>query len=85
MAPDTHSPHYRFHGAIHQIRELEISWEFGKMTPLGRRETARQVRRLWHEAGSYFPAGDYIQRVWERALEAEKTGKSIEVRDLPGP
>lgn len=78
-----HSPHYRFYGAIHQIRELEISWEFGKMKPEARRETARQVLRLWHEAGSFFPAGDYIQRVWERALEANKTGKSIDVKDLP--
>ncbi len=80
-----HSPHYRFHGAIHQIRELEISWEFGKMTPEARNETARQVLRLWHQAGSYFPAGDYIQRVWVRAREAEKSGKSIAVKDLPEP
>jgi hypothetical protein len=80
-----HSPHYRYHGAISQIRELEICWKYGKMTPQARRETARQVLRLWHEAGSYFPADDYIQRVWELALEAEKTGKSIDVKDLPEP
>lgn len=80
-----HSPHYRFHGAIHQIRELEISWEFGKMTPEARRETARQVLHLWHQTGDYFQAGKYIQAVWERALEAEKTGKSIDVKDLPEP
>jgi hypothetical protein len=80
-----HSPHYRFHGPIHQIRELEFSWEVGKMTPAARRETARQVLRLWRQTGSYFPAGEYIQKVWERAREAEKVGKSIDVTDLPAP
>jgi hypothetical protein len=80
-----HSPHYRFHGAIHQIRELEISWEFGKMTPEARRETARQVLHLWQQTGSYPRAGDYIWKVWERAREAEKSGKSIDVKDLPVP
>ena len=80
-----HSTHSRFHGAIHQIRRLESCREFGKMTPQARRETARHVLRLWHQAGSYFPADAYVQRVWERALEAEKSGKSIDVRDLPVP
>jgi hypothetical protein len=80
-----HSPHYRFHGAMGQIRELEICWEFGKMTPEARGQTARQVLHLWHQTGNYFQAGRYIQAVWERAVEAEKSGKSIDVRDLPVP
>lgn len=80
-----HSPHYRFGGVMVQIRDLEISWEFGKMTPEARRETARQVLNLWQQAGDYFRAGRYVQAVWERALEAEKTGKAIDVKDLPEP
>ena len=55
------------------------------MTPAARRETAREVLRLWRQAGSDYPAGDYIQAVWERALEAEKTGEAIDVEDLPEP
>ncbi len=80
-----HSPHYRFHGAMGQIRELEICWEFGKMTPAARRETARQVLRQWQQAGDDYPAGKYIQAVWERAQAAEQSGKSIDVKDLPEP
>ncbi len=55
------------------------------MTPQAGRETARQVLRLWHQAESYIPAGDYIQRVSERAQAAERSGKSIDVGDLPEP
>jgi hypothetical protein len=80
-----HSPHYRLHGAMGQIRELEIGWEFGKMTPEARRQTARHVLHLWRQTGNYFQAGRYIQAVWERALEAAKSGKPIDVRDLPVP
>jgi hypothetical protein len=78
-----HSPHYRFHGAINQIRELEICWDFRKMTPAARRKTARNVLRSWQQSGNYFQAGDYIQGVWERSLAAEKSGKSIDVSDVP--
>jgi hypothetical protein len=80
-----HSPHFRFHGAIHQIRELEICWEFGKMTPAAREETARQVIRLWKQNLDYFRATDYIQAVWERARDADKKGNVIDVVDLPEP
>jgi hypothetical protein len=80
-----HSPHYRFHSATSQIRELEIGWEFGKMTPAARRETAQNVLRLWRRTGSYSRAGEYIQAVWERALEARKKGEVIDVKDLPSP
>jgi hypothetical protein len=80
-----HSPHYMYHAAFSQIRELEISWDFGKMTPAARRETARNLLGLWQHAGSYFRAGDYIQAVLERAMEAHKEGQVIGVKDLPKP
>jgi hypothetical protein len=80
-----HSPHYAFHGAIHQIRELEFCWQSGKMTPAARKETARNVLRLWQQNLNYMRATDYIQAVWERAQDAEKKGNVIDVGDLPGP
>jgi hypothetical protein len=79
------SPHYRLHGATFQIRELEICWEFGKMTPEARRGMARQVLRLYRQTGSCFRAEHYIQAVSELAQEADKRGKSMDVRDLPDP
>jgi hypothetical protein len=80
-----HSPHYVFHGAIHQIRELELCWEFGNMTPEAREETARHLLRLWQQNLNYFQATDYLQAVWERARDAKKNGETIDVSDLPVP
>ena len=86
LSPGLHySPHYRFHGAIHQMQELEFSWEFGKMTQAAREKTARQVLRFWQQTGSYGRAAEYIQSVWERAQDAEKKGNVIDVSDLPVP
>lgn len=80
-----HSPHYQFGGTITQIQDLEICWEVGKMTPAARRETARHVLGLWQQTGNYGRAGEYIQSVWERAREAEKKEKVIDVGELPVP
>jgi hypothetical protein len=80
-----HSPHYRFHGATSEIRNLEICWELGRMTPEARQQTARQVLLFFRQSGDYFGARRYIDAVGERALEAEKSGKSIDVGDLPVP
>lgn len=80
-----HSPHYRYHGAIHQIRELEYCWEFGRLTPAARRETARHVLRLWRQAGGDSRAGAYIQSIWERTMDAEKKVETIDVGDSPMP
>ena len=86
LSPGLHySPHYRFHGAIHQIQELEFCWQSGKMTQLARKESAGQVLRLWQQNLSYFQATDYIQAVWDLARDAETKGKVIDGGDLPVP
>jgi hypothetical protein len=53
------------------------------MSPAARSKTARNVLRLWQQSGNDFQAGDYTQVVWERSLEAEKKGNSIDASDLP--
>jgi hypothetical protein len=53
-------------------RRLELCWEFGKMTPAARTETARHLLRLWQQNLNHFQATNYLQAVWERAREAEK-------------
>jgi hypothetical protein len=54
------------------------------MTPAARKETARNVLRLWQQDLSYMRATAYIQAVWERARDAEKKGNMIDAGDLPG-
>ena len=43
------SPHYRFHGAISQIRMLEILDQMGALTPAGRREACQKVLKSWQD------------------------------------
>lgn len=86
LSPGLHySPHYRFHGAIHQIRELELCWEAGKMTAAARRETAKNVLHLWRQTGRYHRAGEYIESVWELARQAEDSGHVVDLAELPAP
>lgn len=80
-----HSPHYRFHGATYEIRELETCWEYGEMGSAARRETAKHLLQLWQQAGNDFQAKDYVQSLWEQAQEAKKKGEPIDVGDLPTP
>ena len=53
-----HSPHYRFHGAFGQIRDIEILWEAGKVDESTRRKIASHVLAHWQFHGSYFSAVD---------------------------
>jgi hypothetical protein len=80
-----HSPHYHFHGAFSQIRDLELCWEFGKMTPAAREETARNLLRLWQQNLNDFQAKDYLQAIEERTFDPQKKGNVIDARDLPVP
>jgi hypothetical protein len=80
-----HSPHYRFHGALYQIRLLEMCWESGKMTKEARRLTARRVLQLWMETGGDSRAREYIEAVGQRAMSAMGTGTTVDLDELPAP
>jgi hypothetical protein len=61
-----HSPHYRYHGAGHQIRELAELWQLPppQSFPAELKEpTARHVLALWQE-GSDYRAGDYLMELY---------------------
>jgi len=58
-----HSPHYIFHGAIHQIRTLESIWGMSEVYGFPedlKEQTAVHVLALWQHNGSDSLAGDYI-------------------------
>lgn len=86
LSPRLHySPHYYYHGAMSQIHLLRLGWENGRATPAARRESARRVLRLWQASGGYHRADDYILALLDRAADAERQGRSIDVGDLPPP
>jgi hypothetical protein len=46
-----HSPHYYYHGAIAQIREVQIRWELRADPKASRRAAAIELLRIWRSAG----------------------------------
>jgi hypothetical protein len=55
-----HSPHYTYHGALNQIRELEGTWEMFSFTPEQKRKSARDVLALWQRSGSDSAVSRYL-------------------------
>lgn len=51
-----HSPHYRYHSAIHQIKQLEIIWELGEFSDAEKRSSAKRVLELWQQGEGDHPA-----------------------------
>lgn len=78
-----HSPHYAFHGAFFQVRQLELIWKVGKFSDAAKRASAQRILDLWQQAGSDEAAKAYILALSDIAFEKEKTVQKIEERDLP--
>jgi len=78
-----HSPHYSFHGAIHQIRELEMAWRLADFTTEARRASARRVLQLWQQAGNDNDAEDFLRALDELAQSRDGDTNRITEADLP--
>ena len=79
----SHSPHYHFHSATAQIRELEIAWTLAEFTPAARRTSAKRVLQLWQLAGRDNGARDYLRTLG--GLARTNAQPRIEETDLPRP
>ncbi len=80
-----HSPHYRFHGAFGQIREIEILWEAGEVDESTRRKIASRILALWQFDGSYFNADRYIDGLSD-LTDINKPGplvRTIDALEMP--
>ena len=55
-----HSPHHRFHGAISQIRSIELLWQVAKVDESTKQKIASHVLAIWQFDGNYLRAGHYI-------------------------
>jgi hypothetical protein len=65
-----HSPHYRHHSALHQVRQLELIWDFHDAGPAERAAHARDLLREWQEAGTDETADAYLQELMKGAEDA---------------
>ena len=84
FSPLTHlthySPHYSYHGAIAEMKELQMVWELTPFTPAAKRAVASNLLRLWQRDGSYWTADRYVQAVSDLGSDE---GKAIDVGNLP--
>ena len=79
-----YSPHYRFHGAIHQIKTLERADNIIPFDPDARRKVASTLLTLWQNGGSYFNADGFVEKVTQTAIELHDKGVSIvSASDVP--
>jgi|LauGreSBDMM110SN_4_FD.fasta_scaffold12493_2 hypothetical protein len=55
-----HSPHYSFHGVLSQIQILKMTWELENFDAKNRKESARELLRLWKTSGSDSNTDDFF-------------------------
>jgi hypothetical protein len=63
------SPHYKFHGAIAQIQEIELAWTLSKASPEQRRIDTARLLKSWQSTKSYFAAAKIVSNIQEKAAE----------------
>ena len=67
-----HSPHYRFHSALHQTEDLNLILEMLQPSAEQRREIAKTLFTLWQTSGCDSGADEYLKE-----LRQEATGASV--------
>lgn len=68
------SPHYRFHGAIHQISALERADSMVTFDSLARRQVAETLLKFWQTSASCDDADEYVEKVANIACALHNDG-----------
>lgn len=76
-----HSPHHMYHGAIHQVHQIETIWDLYSFTPAAKQQMARDVVSLWHSDEGYHPVNYYLNELESGASGRQDT--TIDAKDLP--
>jgi len=63
-----HSPHYRFHAALHQARQVGKIDATLDISPDRKKEIATQILTTWQTTESTKKADEYIDDVWKELL-----------------
>lgn len=79
------SPHYSFHGAIAQMRQIEMIWQLAPFTAEAKEQMALTVLALWKAADHDGGAMRYISEVADRSCELEQSDLPVRADHLPRP
>lgn len=63
-----HSPHYIFHSALHQARQMEMLVSLKKMTPERKKEIATGILTAWQQSGRDSGADELIYELMEEGI-----------------
>lgn len=77
------SPHYRYHGAIHEMKSVAYMWEVGRFTPEARRESAAHVLELWRTGRMHHASCTYVEAIGKISLQNEVANRATGIEDLP--
>jgi len=77
-----YSPHYRYHGAIAQMRMIEVMWRCESFTPEAKHKMARDVLSLWQLDEGYSVVNEYLGKV-EQSLARRGDSETVCEGDLP--
>ena len=76
-----HSPQYRYHGAISDVRLLESFWRTGRFTSSAQRQMARDILLLWQGNEGTSRTIHYLNEV--DSMFSGRDEKVIDIGDLP--
>ncbi len=78
------SPHYQFHGAIQQIKTLELAQNTIRFDPDARRQVAHRLLTLWQSGGSHLAADAFVENTVQAARALHDRGASaFTASDVP--
>jgi len=66
------SPHYKYHGALSQVREVEMLQKVYALNESNVASIARQLLITWQTNGSYYAASDFLS---DTMMEFEQQGR----------
>ena len=65
-----HSPHYRFHGALSQTRQIELLFQLLEPDVQRKKQIVQNLLTLWQTHGSDYEASRYLATLSEEANTA---------------
>jgi hypothetical protein len=84
LSPGVHnSPHYIFHSAMAQIRELDLCWKVGEFTPAAQRSSAKRVLELWQQSQDDDSVRPYLSALSDMKDRNASEHYRIDESDLP--
>ena len=70
-----YSPHYRFHGAFGQAKDLELILDMNNASELQRRDATVGLLAIWQKSGNDFEARTYLNELQQQLEQADSLAR----------